>query len=137
MKLKQTKLLPYIFLIFFVFFTTYIWDKIEISFPDVDIIGIYSKNNHNSLNDILRYLIFISLPVLSWLVTFLILNKKKINKFIYNFRNTDFINDKPNLNLNLSFFLIFFFFIFRFSISKFTYSTTGFGPRRATTKLCI
>ena len=109
MKLKQTKLLPYIFLIFFVFFTTYIWDKIEISFPDIDIIGIYSKNNHNSLNDILRYLIFISLPVLSWLVTFLILNKKKINKFIYNFRNTDFINDKPNLNLNLSFFLIFFF----------------------------
>ncbi len=109
MKLKQTKLLPYIFLIFFVFFTTYIWDKIEISFPDVDIIGIYSKNNHNSLNDILRYLIFISLPVLSWLVTFLILNKKKINKFIYNFRNTDFINDKPNLNLYLSFFLIFFF----------------------------
>ncbi len=109
MKLKQTKLLPYVFLIFFVFFTTYIWDKIEISFPDVDIIGIYSKNNHNSLNDILRYLIFISLPVLSWLVTFLILNKKKINKFIYNFRNTDFINDKPNLNLYLSFFLIFFF----------------------------
>ena len=109
MKLKQTKLLPYIFLIFFVFFTTYIWDKIEISFPDIDIIGIYSKNNHNSLNDIFRYLIFISLPVLSWLVTFLILNKKKINKFIYNFRNTDFINDKPNLNLNLSFFLIFFF----------------------------
>ena len=110
MKLKQTKLLPYIFLIFFVFFTTYIWDKIEISFPDIDIIGIYSKNNHNSLNDIFRYLIFISLPVLSWLVTFLILNKKKINKFIYNFRNTDLINDKPNLNLNLSFFLIFFFY---------------------------
>ncbi len=109
MKLKQTKLLPYIFLIFFVFFTTYIWDKIEIPFPDVDIIGTYSKNNHNSLNEILRYLIFISLPVLSWLVTFLILNKKKINKFIYNFRNTDFINDKPNLNLYLSFFLIFFF----------------------------
>ena len=109
MKLKQTKLLPYIFLIFFVFFTTYIWDKIEISFPDIDIIGIYSKNNHNSLNDIFRYLIFISLPVLSWLVTFLILNKKKINKFIYNFRNTDFINVKPNLNLYLSFFLIFFF----------------------------
>ncbi len=109
MKLKQTKLLPYIFLIFFVFFTTYIWDKIEIPFPDVDIIGTYSKNNHNSLNDILRYLIFISLPFLSWLVTFLILNKKKINKFVYNFRNTDLINDKPNLNLYLSFFLIFFF----------------------------
>ena len=62
MKLKQTKLLPYIFLIFFVFFTTYIWDKIKIPFPDVDIIGTYSKNNHNSLNEILRYLIFISLP---------------------------------------------------------------------------
>ena len=114
MKLKQTKLLPYIFLIFFVFFTTYIWDKIEISFPDIDIIGIYSKNNHNSLNDILRYLTFISLPVLSWLVTFLILNKKKINKFIYNFRNTEFIDDKANSNLYLSFFLIFFFLLLDF-----------------------
>ena len=114
MKLKQTKLLPYIFLIFFVFFTTYIWDKIEISFPDIDIIGIYSKNNHNSLNDILRYLTFISLPVLSWLVTFLILNKKKINKFIYNFRNTEFIDDKANSYLYLSFFLIFFFLLLDF-----------------------
>ena len=114
MKLKQTKLLPYIFLIFFVFFTTYIWDKIEISFPDIDIIGIYSKNNHNSLNDILRYLTFISLPVLSWLVTFLILNKKKINKFIYNFKNTEFIDDKANSHLYLSFFLIFFFLLLDF-----------------------
>ncbi len=114
MKLKQTKLLPYIFLIFFVFFTTYIWNKIEISFPDIDIIGIYSKNNHNSLNDILRYLTFISLPVLSWLVTFLILNKKKINKFIYNFKNTEFIDDKANSHLYLSFFLIFFFLLLDF-----------------------
>ena len=76
-KLGRTKLLPYIFLIFFVFFATYIWDKIEIPFPDIDIIGIYSNNNHHAMNDILRYLIFILLPFLSWLIIFLILNKKK------------------------------------------------------------
>ena len=113
-KLGRTKLLPYIFLIFFVFFATYIWDKIKIPFPDIDIIGIYSNNNHHPMNDILRYLIFILLPFLSWLIIFLILNKKKINKLNYNFRNLETIDNKSSLSLFLAFFLILIFLLLDF-----------------------
>ena len=78
MKLNQTKSLPYIFLIIFVFLLTYLWNKITIPFNEIDIIGVYSKNNHHSMNDVLRYLSFILVPFLSWLVTYFILKKKKI-----------------------------------------------------------
>ena len=76
----QLKLFPYIFLILSVLFSTFIWDKISIPFIDVGIVGIYSENKHHSMNDILRYLVFILLPLLSWLIPYTVMNKKNFIK---------------------------------------------------------
>ena len=114
MKLNQTKSLPYIFLIIFVFLLTYLWNKITIPFNKIDIIGVYSKNNHHSMNDVLRYLSFILVPFLSWLFTYLILKKKKLNKFKDNFNNSEIVNIKFNSTLYFSFLIIVLFLLLDF-----------------------
>jgi len=114
MKLNQTKSLPYIFLIIFVFLLTYLWNKITIPFNEIDIIGVYSKNNHHSMNDVLRYLSFILIPFLSWLVTYLIFKKKKLNKFKDNFNNLEIVNIKFNSTLYLSFIIVVLFLLLDF-----------------------
>jgi hypothetical protein len=98
------KIVPYIFLTFSILFCTYFWDKIKIPYNNSDIIGIYAINEYHSLNDILRYLFFIFIPTLVWIISYLLLNKKKIKKFIYNLNYLE----RKKTNYNLSLFYIFF-----------------------------
>ena len=110
----QLKLFPYIFLILSVLFSTFIWDKISIPFIDVGIVGIYSENKHHSMNDILRYLVFILLPLLSWLIPYTVMNKKKFHKIIFNFYNNEIVFKKFDYNLIYAFLIIVFFLVVDF-----------------------
>ena len=117
------RIFPYVFLTFSILFCTYFWNKIFVPFDNSDIIGAYANNKYHSLNDLVRYLFFISIPVLSWIVSYLLFNKKKIKKFIYNFNN--FEKDRLSYNKNLfyiffiiSIFLIAQFFSLDFNIQK-------------------
>ena len=60
---------PIIGIIASIFFCTIIWDHITLSYSNPhEIIGEYSKNSYNSFNDTLRYIIFISIPVLFFFI---------------------------------------------------------------------
>ncbi len=84
---KYSFLYPIVFTIASIFLCFLLWDKIVLEYSNPhEIVGEYAANFHNVYNDSLRYLIFISLPILTFLVFFLY------------FKNN---NQFYNLNLNL------------------------------------
>ena len=45
-----------------------LWPFIEIPYKETSIIGDYSANKYNPNNDLIRYIIFISIPVLFFFI---------------------------------------------------------------------
>ena len=88
---------------------TFFWKVINLPLLNNDIIGYYSLNKANPLNDIFGYLIFIAIPVLFYFIWNLIIKKKRINHFFYNIK---FKNENINFDKNIYVpFLFFNFFI--------------------------
>lgn len=87
--LHKTK--PYIFLLLGIIISTLIWDHIKLPYDtNNEIIGQYSINRFNPLNDVLRGVSFIVIPLTLYLFT--VVNYKEIN--------LNFIRSH-NLNQNL------------------------------------
>ena len=63
MKIQRQRLIFSIFFLLSIIIGFLIWDSIILKFENPDIIGEYSANSHNAANDILRYLIFLVLPI--------------------------------------------------------------------------
>ena len=60
---------------------TFFWKIINLPFLNNDIIGYYSINKINSLNDVLGYLVFIIIPILFYFIWQLIFEKNKFSYF--------------------------------------------------------
>ena len=85
-------------LIFFLFltiiFSAFIWGKLDLPFNNEDqIIGFYSVKNVSHLNDILGYVLFITIPTIFFIIWLYFVEKKKINFFLENIR---FKNDETH-----------------------------------------
>ena len=85
---------------------TFFWKIINLPFLNNDIIGYYSINKINSLNDVLGYLVFIIIPILFYFIWQLIFEK---NKLIYFFSNIKFKNE--NISLDKKIYIPFLLFI--------------------------
>ena len=96
---------------------SFIWDKINFKFYNPkEIIGYYSIFKYSPLNDNIRYILFIGLPLLTYLFSYFYFNKLNFNSFKNAFifeKNKDL---KNNIFLNLLF--IFIFLIIILSVSK-------------------
>ena len=68
------KILFYIFFIIIIVISGLIWPYISLPYENTSIISEYSKNNYNQNNDLIRYLVFILIPILS-LILLLIISK--------------------------------------------------------------
>ena len=99
MKFQKETLILFINVTISFYFGFLLWDKIEFKFNDPGIVGIYSENKHNSLNDVARYIIFISLPLISYLLTKIYFGEKFIRKLKIFFLNTSFIEKNRNVSL--------------------------------------
>ena len=88
MKFQKETLVLFVNIIISFYLGNLFWDHIMFTYRDPGFLGTYSENNHNSLNDIVRYLFFILLPILAYIFT-------KIY-FGYNFKTPirNFLNDK-------------------------------------------
>ena len=64
MKLQKKNFVLFTNILISFFLGALIWDFIKFEFRDPQIIGIYTENQYNSLNDIVRYIVFILLPIL-------------------------------------------------------------------------
>ena len=93
------KSFPWLFLILGIIFSTFVWSYISFPYDSTNtIIGQYSVQKINPLNDTVRGLQFIFFPIFCYGLTFLIFNKDKItNKMFYNYgnlknRNIDYLS---------------------------------------------
>ena len=83
MKIQKKTIFLYSTIVFMIIFVAKIWGFIKLPYKDPSIIGTYSINEFNSTNDILRYLIFILLPVSFFLLFKIFFEKKEIKKIIF------------------------------------------------------
>ena len=105
-----------------IFIASLLWPLINFSTTNSDIVGVYSQNNYNSLNDILRYLTFILIPVSTYLIWKSFFEKKNLKEFFLNF----IIFDKEIytqkkiyfVQISIFIFLILEFFSLNFSINE-------------------
>ena len=96
--------------------TFYFWDQIKLNYINEDeIVGHYSLLNHNAKNDILRFIFFISTPVIIYLTTAFIFYKKELVvnlKSVFFSKEDNFQVRCPDLiifNVLICFLLIFIF----------------------------
>ncbi len=108
----RKKILFYISFVIIIVLSGFIWPHINLPYEETSIIGEYSKNKYHHNNDLLRYLIFILIPILSFLLYLLKTNQNFISNFLEKLSQIE--NEKSIINLNLIY--IFFFFLFILSI---------------------
>ncbi len=83
------KTLPWLFLILGIIFSTIIWNFISLPYNSSNtIIGQYSLNKINPLNDTLRGLFFIFFPLFLYFAAFLKYNKELITTKIFQKNNS-------------------------------------------------
>lgn len=106
------KISPYIFLVFFVFLSSLVWDYINFPFNvEKSLPGEhYLKYSHSPLNDSFRFVIFILMSLGAYLFTKLYFEKKKYKIFfkslLVKFESSNkFLLKNENLNI-LSFWII-------------------------------
>ena len=80
MKLKKEELVVTINVLIALLIGSFIWRYIELDFSNPNIVGEYSENEYNSLNDIVRYIVFVALPVFTYLFSKFYFDKNFILK---------------------------------------------------------
>ena len=102
---------------------TYLWEYIKFPITNINELGRgqYIDNNYNQRNELLRYLCFIFLPLITFLFLMILFKKIKINEFFLKLQ----LPGKTILSeSNFYFYLriiIFFFLIFEFFSLDFTF----------------
>jgi hypothetical protein len=96
--------LPYIVFFISILFTTVLWDFISLPFnSEIDInSGSYYDNNHHPQNDLLRFIIFLSLPFLTLIYCLESTSNfflKNSNEIIFNYQNNKIKFDKKLSNI--------------------------------------
>ena len=79
------------------------WDQIKITYQEQSIYGIYSINEHHALNDVIRILTFIFIPLIFYLISKTIIYKEN---FFLKLSNAFKLNNDLNKKQNIDFFLL-------------------------------
>ena len=93
------KNIPYILLLISILITTLLWDKILIPSNESHVYGSYKENNYHPINEVLRFIFYISFPLIIFLISFYSINKKNcyLIKEIFLFK--DFVTVKKSNKL--------------------------------------
>jgi hypothetical protein len=72
---------PYILIIISLFFVTFLWDKIRIPYDQTNLIqGEFFQKKYNPINEILRFLLFVFIPLFVFLISYLKFNNNETLK---------------------------------------------------------
>ena len=75
----KTNFLIFFIVIFSIIISTYLWSKINLPYSNkYNVIGVYSSLNHSTYNDVVRYIFFISFPILTFLTSLFVFKKNKL-----------------------------------------------------------
>ena len=112
-----------------IFIVSFFWKSIELPFSNTDeVVGLLSIKKYNPLNDTLKYIIFISIPLLTYiLLNYYFFEKKFINlKEILREKNQFSDDFKIKENKFIFLFLFIYILIELFSIDIFAYNFDNF-----------
>ena len=119
------KYIPPILTILAIIIATFFWEKINLTYnPQNQIHGEYSIKNYNANTDVIRFVFFISFPLIIFLLSYIVFNTKNIFYFkevIFKKGEKTILREKSGKYNFLFFIFIFFIFLEFFSIdfSKF------------------
>ena len=111
--LKEKIVLTFSILLSFLI-STILWRLINFPFQDPEIIGNYSLNNHDHKNDVTRYIVFVILPLLTFIIVKFFFNKNFFTQISFFFKNDQNVNRSENSTYLASLFIIFLFLLFNF-----------------------
>ena len=96
MKIEKKKIYFFFILVLSICLSVFSWNLINLPITDAQIVGNYSLKKVNPFNDIIRYLVFISIPISVYILWEIIVEKKKIKDFFFNiiFKKENFEFDK-------------------------------------------
>ena len=96
----QKKNIPYLLLLISIFFATFLWDKILITSNNSQIYGVYKDNNYHPINEIYRFILFLSIPLIIFFISFYKINEKDCYsiKELFLFKNDNLKNQTNKLN---------------------------------------
>ena len=102
------KNIPYIILFFSILFVTLLWDKILIPLNDSYAYGVYKENNYHPINEIIRFIFYIFVPLVLFFVSFKIINKNNCFqiKEIFLYKKSILESEDNKLNNYISVLLI-------------------------------
>ena len=99
------KFYPYLLLIISLFFVTFIWDKVRIPYDQTNLIqGEFFLKKYNPINETLRFLIFVFVPLFVFLISYIQCHKNetfKINPYSDEFflkKKVPIFNDTEIIN---------------------------------------
>ncbi len=98
-------------------FVNLLWNKINFEYHNPsEIIGYYSIFEYSALNDNIKYILFVSLPLLSYLISYIYFNKLGIKSL----KKTFILEEKEifDESISLYFLFCFFFLILIFFVSR-------------------
>ena len=112
----KKNILFYSFFIVIIYLSSLSWEYIILPYSESSIIGEYSQNRYNNHNDLLRYLIFVFIPILILLIYLLITNQFSYSNFLEKIKFKNQLNFFRENNKSLYLLLIIFnlFLIFEF-----------------------
>jgi len=126
MKIIKKNIYFFLFLGLSLCLSTFCWKLINLPLSNNEIVGYYSINNSNSLNDIVGYLIFITIPILFYFIWQLFIEKKKMKDFLLNIKFNNNVNNNTDTDVKIYvlFSLFIFFIILEFLSIQFSIKET-------------
>ena len=122
MRIQKKTIFIILITILSIILSSYLWKHITLPYKENGIIGIYSINNYNSNNEILRYLFFILFPVFVYLSLQIYFNKFSYKNLFLRLKiNEEFSNKNFNF-LKLTKYFFIFFVLSEFLSAEFTLS---------------
>ena len=121
MKIQKNKIYTLLLTFISIFFGVYLWKIINIPYHSNGIIGLYSLNNYNSLNDPIKYLTFIMLPILTFLLCKIYIEKKNFINLLIFFRQNELLKINKDVNLNTALYIILLLIFIQFFSLDFSY----------------
>ncbi len=114
---------PLIISLISLFALSFLWESITLPYnKNNEILGNYSNNNHHQFNDTLRFLLFILIPLLLYLLIFLLIDKENALPFKQIFKQsriTSLVIKKNNRDLYLFILIFFLIILFHFLLIGF------------------
>ena len=121
MKIQKNKIYTLLATFISIFFGVYLWKIINIPYHSNGIIGLYSLNNYSSLNDPIKYLTFIMLPIFTFLLCKIYIEKKNFIHSLFFFRQNDQLKIDKDANLNTALYIILLLLFIQFFSLDFSY----------------